>query len=38
MFGIDLYKVGVGERIEYYFKEMIAGVGAVRGTLIRNLT
>ena len=38
MFGIDLYKVGVGERIEYYFKEMIAGVGAVRGTLIRNFT
>jgi len=28
----------VGERIEYYFKEMIAGVGAVRGTLIRNFT
>jgi len=33
MFGIDLYRVRVGEKIESYFKEMIAGIDAVRKTL-----
>ncbi|MDO4302243.1 MAG: mannitol dehydrogenase family protein [Clostridia bacterium] len=33
IFGIDLYKAGVGERIECMFKELIAGKGAVRRTL-----
>lgn len=31
--GIDLYEIGVGDKIEEYFKKMIAGVGAVRKTL-----
>ena len=33
MFGVDLYAVGLGGRIEGYFMEMIAGAGAVRATL-----
>jgi fructuronate reductase len=33
IFGVDLYKVGVGEKIENYFKEMITGIGAVKRTL-----
>ncbi|MDQ1316666.1 MAG: fructuronate reductase [Candidatus Poribacteria bacterium] len=37
MFGIDLYKTGVGENIERYFKEMIAEVDAVKGTLNKYL-
>lgn len=33
IFGIDLYKAGIGEKIEGMFKELIAGKGAVRKTL-----
>ena len=33
IFGIDLYKAGIGEKIEGIFKEEIAGPGAVRETL-----
>lgn len=33
IFGIDLYKAGIGERIEDMFKELIAEKGAVRKTL-----
>jgi fructuronate reductase len=35
--GLDLYQVGLGEKIEGYFKEMIAGEGAVRKTLNKHL-
>jgi fructuronate reductase len=38
MFGVDLYEVGPGSKIERYFKEMIAGTGAVRATLERYVT
>ena len=31
--GVDLYEVGLGEKIEGYFKELNAGKGAVRLTL-----
>ncbi|MDR3244027.1 MAG: mannitol dehydrogenase family protein [Elusimicrobiota bacterium] len=37
IFGSDLYKAGLGERIEMYFKEMIAGAGAVRKTIKKYL-
>ncbi|MFW6306254.1 MAG: mannitol dehydrogenase family protein [Bacillota bacterium] len=37
LFGSNLYKLGVGEKIEGYFKEMIAGKGAVRKTLEKYL-
>lgn len=33
IFGVNLYEVGIGDRVEGYFKEMNAGVGAVRRTL-----
>ncbi len=33
IFGIDLYEVGLAERVCKYFEEMIAGVGAVRAVL-----
>jgi fructuronate reductase len=33
VFGVDLYQVGLGERIEGMVKELYAGVGAVRKTL-----
>lgn len=33
IFGIDLYKAGVGDNIEKMFREMIEGRGAVRKTL-----
>lgn len=33
IFGVDLYEVGLAERVCGYFKELIAGVGAVRTTL-----
>ncbi len=33
LFGVDLYEVGLGEKIEGYFEELVAGVGAVRATL-----
>lgn len=37
IFGSDLYEVGLGEKIEDYFKEEIQGVGAVRNTLKKYL-
>ncbi len=37
IFGINLYKVGLGEKIEQMFLEEIAGVGAVRKTLKKYL-
>ena len=33
LFFTDLYKAGVGEKVEEMFREMIAGKGAVRATL-----
>ncbi len=33
IFGVDLYEVGLGEKIEIYFSELIQGKGAVRLTL-----
>lgn len=37
LFGINLYEVGLGEKIEEYFKELIAGNNAVRNTLKKYL-
>lgn len=37
LFGLDLYTVGLGEKIEAYFVEMIAGKNAVRATLHKYL-
>lgn len=37
LFGVDLYKVGLGDKIEAYFKELIAGKKAVRNTLDKYL-
>jgi fructuronate reductase len=33
VFGVDLYEIGLGERIEAMAKELFAGTGAVRKTL-----
>ena len=33
VFGLDLYKAGLGEQIEGMVKELFAGNGAVRSTL-----
>lgn len=33
VFGVDLYAVGLGEKIEGMVKELYAGNGAVRKTL-----
>ena len=33
IFGVNLYEVGMAEKVCQYFSEMIAGVGAVRATL-----
>ncbi|MGN0243742.1 MAG: mannitol dehydrogenase family protein [Lachnospiraceae bacterium] len=35
IFGVDLYEVGLAELVCTYFKEMTAGIGAVRETLIK---
>lgn len=35
IFGLDLYAIGLGEKIEGYFAELIAGEGAVRKTLVK---
>ncbi|WRS27799.1 mannitol dehydrogenase family protein [Oscillospiraceae bacterium MB08-C2-2] len=35
--GIDLYSVGLGEKIEDYFAQMLAGKGAVRATIEKYL-
>ena len=37
IFGSDLYKAGLGEKIEALFKEELAGAGAVRQTLKKHL-
>lgn len=37
IFGSDLYEAGIGELIEYLFKEELAGPGAVRATLKKYL-
>lgn len=37
LFGSNLYEVGLGEKIEGYFKELIAGKNAVRETLKKYL-
>ncbi|MDR2708927.1 MAG: mannitol dehydrogenase family protein [Elusimicrobiota bacterium] len=37
IFGCDLYEVGLGDRIEGYFEEFLAGPGAVRKTLKKYL-
>ncbi len=37
IFGVNLYNVGLGEKIEEYFIEMISGTGAVRETLEKYL-
>jgi fructuronate reductase len=37
IFGVNLYEVGLGEKIEAYFEEMISGIGAVRATLEKYL-
>lgn len=37
IFGIDLYAIGLGEKITKMFQEMIAGKGAVRATLKKYL-
>ncbi len=37
IFGVDLYAVGLGDRVERYFAQMIAGKGAVRATLRKYL-
>ena len=37
LMGLDLYEVGLGDKIEKYFKEMIAEEGAVRATLNKYL-
>lgn len=33
IFGVNLYKVGMAEKVCGYFEEMLAGIGAVRRTL-----
>ena len=35
IFGSDLYEAGLGEKIEGYFEELIAGPHAVRNTLVK---
>jgi fructuronate reductase len=37
IFGCDLYSVGLGEKVEAYFEELISGAGAVRETLRKYL-
>lgn len=37
IFGLDLYAIGLGAKIESMFKDMIAATGAVRATLIKYL-
>ncbi|NLK76080.1 MAG: mannitol dehydrogenase family protein [Clostridiales bacterium] len=37
IFALNLYEVGLGEKIEGMFQEMIAGAGAVRATLKKYL-
>ncbi|KGE18707.1 mannitol dehydrogenase family protein [Paenibacillus wynnii] len=37
LFGVPLYTIGLGDKIEGMFHEMLAGPGAVRGTLEKYL-
>jgi len=37
LFGVNLYSVGLGEKVEGYFRELIAGPKAVRNTLEKYL-
>ena len=37
IFFTDLYKNGLGEKIEGFFREMIAGKGAVKATIYKFL-
>jgi fructuronate reductase len=37
IFGVDLYEAGLGDRVEAYFAELVAGPGAVRATLKKHL-
>jgi fructuronate reductase len=37
LFGVDLYEIGLGEKIEGYFKELISGRQTVRKTLVKYL-
>jgi len=37
IFGIDLYKTGLGEKVENIFLELMNGKGAVRKTLVKYL-
>lgn len=37
IFGVNLYEVQLGEKIEGYFRELASGIGAVRATLIKHL-
>ncbi len=37
IFAVDLYAAGLGEKVEGYFAELVAGPGAVRGTLKKYL-
>lgn len=37
IFGVDLFEVGLGEKIQCYFNEMLQEVGAVRRTLDKYL-
>jgi len=33
LFGLDLHKAGLGEKVQGYFEQMLIGPGAVRQTL-----
>ena len=37
IFGVNLYDVGLGEKVEGYLRDMLAGNGAVRATLQKYL-
>ena len=37
LFGVNLYTVGLGDKVETLFRELIAGRGAVRATLAKYL-
>lgn len=38
IFFVDLYKAGLGEKIEGFFREMIAGSGACRATVYKHIS
>lgn len=37
IFGVDLYRIGIGELVEQYFVEMLAGKGAIAATIEKYL-